>query len=107
MATQTLDQLIEKTPGTLGGKPRISGRRISVQDIVVWHEWMGRGVDEIASEFDLTLAEIYAALAHYYSHREEVDRSIAESEAFVSKMRMQSISKVAVKLNEPANSILR
>ena len=63
MGTKTLDQRIERTRGVLGGRPRISGRRISVEQIVVWHEWMGRSADEIATEYDLTLADIYAALA--------------------------------------------
>lgn len=32
---------IEITPGICGGKPRIVGHRIKVQDIVIWHERMG------------------------------------------------------------------
>ena len=32
---------IEITPGVCGGKPRIAGHRIKVQDIAVWHEIMG------------------------------------------------------------------
>ena len=44
---------IESTPDVLGGKPRIAGRRIAVQDIVVWHERMGRSADEIASDYSL------------------------------------------------------
>lgn len=44
---------IELTPGIAGGKPRIAGHRIKVQDIVVWHERLGLGADEIATEYDL------------------------------------------------------
>ena len=40
MATKTLDQHIEITPGVVGGKPRIAGRRITVRDVAVWHERM-------------------------------------------------------------------
>ena len=61
----TLDRQIEITPGVVGGKPRIAGHRISVQDIVIWHERMGLNADAIAAEYDLTLADIYAALAYY------------------------------------------
>jgi uncharacterized protein (DUF433 family) len=32
---------IVKTPCTCGGKPRIAGSRIRVQDIVIWHEHQG------------------------------------------------------------------
>jgi len=41
MTAKTLDEHIVSTPGVLGGKPRIAGHRISVQDIMVWHELMG------------------------------------------------------------------
>jgi uncharacterized protein (DUF433 family) len=65
-----------------------------VQNIAVWHEHFGRSADEIASEYDLSLEEIYAALAYYFSHREEIDRSISESEAFVAEMKAKTPSKI-------------
>ena len=94
MATKTLDQLIETTPGVSGGKPRIAGHRITVQNIAIWHERLGRGADEIAAEYDLSLTEVYAALAYYFSHREEIDRSISESEIFVEQMKSKAPSKI-------------
>jgi uncharacterized protein (DUF433 family) len=78
---------IEMTPGVVGGKPRIAGRRISVQDIVIWHERIGQSADEIAAEYDLSLSDIYAALTYYFDHRIDIDRSIEESKAFVEAMR--------------------
>lgn len=72
----TLDQHIEITPGVAGGKPRIAGHRIAVQDIVVWHERMGKSVGEISTEHDLTMADVHAALAYYFDHREEIDESL-------------------------------
>lgn len=94
MTRRTLDEHIEITPGTVGGKPRIAGRRITVQDIVVLHEKLGRPVDEIASEFDLTLADVHAALAYYFDNREEIDESIGRGEALVEQMRAAISSKV-------------
>src|SRR5918911_1655987 len=67
---------IVSTPGVLGGKPRIAGHRISVQDVAIWHERMGMSVDEIATEYNLTLGEIYAALSYYHDHREEIQTRI-------------------------------
>ncbi len=99
MAIQTLNDHIEITPGVVGGKPRIAGRRITVQNIVIWHERMGRGADEIATEYDLTLSDVYAALAYYYDHREEIDQSIREGEAFAEAMRAKTPSKVKEKLH--------
>lgn len=100
MATKTLDQHIEATPGIAGGKPRIAGHRITVQNIVIWHERIGKGVDEIAAEYDLTLADVYAALAYYYDHRSEIDRDIEESKAFVKALRESATSKLKQKLHE-------
>jgi uncharacterized protein (DUF433 family) len=94
MATKTLDQLIEVAPGICGGKPRIAGHRITVQNIAIWHERLGRSADEIAAEYDLSLTEVYAALAYYFSHREEIDRSISESEIFIEQMKSKTPSKI-------------
>lgn len=90
MMIPTLDRHIEITPDVASGKPRIAGRRITVQNIVIWHEQMGYSADEIASEHDLTLSEIYTALAYYYDHRAEIDQSIYESEQFVSLLRQKT-----------------
>lgn len=98
MATNTLDQHIEVTPGVAGGKPRIAGHRITVQNIVIWHERIGKSVDEIAAEYDVTLADVYAALARYYDHRSEIDRDIEESKAFVKSLRERAPSKLEQKL---------
>ena len=98
MATKTLDQHIEVTPGIAGGKPRIVGRRITVQNIVIWHERMGESADEIATEYDLTLADVYAALAYYFDHRAEIDRDIEESGAFVEALRQTTPSKLKHKI---------
>jgi uncharacterized protein (DUF433 family) len=94
----TLKQHIECTPGVAGGKPRIAGRRITVENIAIWHERLGMSADEIASEHGLTLADVYAALAYYFDHREEIDRSIAEGEAFADALRRSTPSKLRRKL---------
>ena len=100
MALETLDRHIKVTPDVASGKPRIAGRRITVQNIVIWHEWMGRSADEIATEYDLTLADVYTALAYYYDHRSEIDVAIEDGEAFVETLRQQIPSKVDQKLYE-------
>jgi uncharacterized protein (DUF433 family) len=104
MTPQTLDQHIEITPGIAGGKPRIAGHRITVQNIAIWHERLGRSVDEIAAEYSLTLADIHAALAYYFDHRVEIDRSIAEGEALAEALRQGTASKVRQKLREHAGN---
>jgi uncharacterized protein (DUF433 family) len=91
-------QHIELTPGIAGGKPRIVGHRITVQDVAIWHEHMGKSVDEIASEYDLTLGDVHAALAYYFDHRVEIDRTIADGAAFAEALRKRTPSKLTQKL---------
>jgi uncharacterized protein (DUF433 family) len=85
-------QHIEMTPGIAGGKPRIAGHRITVQNIVCWHERMGLSADEIATEYELALSDVYAALAYYYDHRVEVDEDIREDAALVAELRRRTAS---------------
>jgi uncharacterized protein (DUF433 family) len=98
MRTKTLDQHIEITPGVAGGKPRIAGHRITVQNIAVWHERLGKTADDIADDHDLTLSEVYAALTYYFDHREEIDKSLEEGDAFVEAIRKSAPSKLKAKL---------
>lgn len=99
MTIKTLDQHIELTPGIVGGKPRIAGRRITVENIAIWHERMGMSVDEIAAEYDLSLADIYAALAYYFDHQNEIDQAIQDDEAFAEEMRRHYPSKLKHRLS--------
>jgi uncharacterized protein (DUF433 family) len=78
---------IECTLGVRGGKPRVVRTRICVSDILIWTE-QGQSPDEIVNEFpQLTLADVHAALAYYYEHREEIDRQIREGEQFADAMK--------------------
>lgn len=99
MVTRTLDEHIVITPGIKGGRPRIAGHRITVQDIVIWHEWMGRTVDEIADDYQLGIADVYAALAYYHDHREEIDKQIKDDEEFVDALKKEIPSRLARKLD--------
>jgi uncharacterized protein (DUF433 family) len=103
MTVENLAEHIEVTPGIAGGKPRIAGHRITVQNIVIWHEHLGKSADEICAEYDVTLADVYAALAYYFDNRDEIDRSIKESETFVETMRKRNVSILEQKLTSPSS----
>lgn len=98
MPKKTLDQRIESRPGVLGGKPCIAGRRIAVEHIAIWHERQGRSADEIAGEYDLELADVYAALAYYFAHREDIDQSIRDGAEEMRRRREESSSLLEEKL---------
>jgi uncharacterized protein (DUF433 family) len=99
MALKTLDEHIEITPNVMGGKPRIAGHRISVQDVAIWHEKMGQTAEQIASDYNLSISDVYAALAYYHDHRKEIDASISEGESFVDEMERKIPSKLKKKLH--------
>jgi uncharacterized protein (DUF433 family) len=101
-ATRTLlviSEHIVSTKDTCGGAPRITGSRIRVNDIVIWHIHQGIGVDEIITKWPhLTHAGVHAALAYYYDHKDEIDREIARDEAWYEEMKTKTPSLVQEKL---------
>jgi hypothetical protein len=46
------------------------------------------------------LAEVHAALAHYYDHQAEINRDISEGNAFLKALRNSTPSKLAKRLVE-------
>lgn len=92
---------IDITPGVCGGKPRIAGHRIKVQDIVIWHEKMGMSPDEILSSYpSINLSDVYAALAYYHDNFESIRLDIEEDEKFVRELQAKTPSLVQQKLKE-------
>lgn len=101
--TTVVHASISKQPAVCGGRACIDGTRIRVQDIFVWHELLGQTADEIVSRFpQLTMGAVYAALAYYWDHREEIQSDIQADDDLVTRLRQQSVSPLAAKL-APAN----
>jgi uncharacterized protein (DUF433 family) len=83
-------QHIEIDPARCGGKPCIAGTRIRVWDIHVWHNLRGQSPEQIVGDFpQLSLADVYAALAYYLDHRVEIEQQMKEAEAFADEMRLK------------------
>ncbi len=94
-----LREHIVSTPDTCGGKPRIAGSRIQVKHVVVMHERQGMTAEQIVSEYPhLTLAGIYAALAYYHDHREEVNADIRAEREWYEEMKAKHPSRLQEKL---------
>lgn len=72
--------MIVATPGTIGGKPRIDGRRIGVHVVVIARQ-QGMGDDEIAYNWHLTPEQITEALDYYAAHAAEIDAIIERETA--------------------------
>lgn len=90
MAIITLHPMIVKTPGTCGGRPRIDGHRIRVQDVAIMYEHEGRTADEICNAFPtLNLSKVHAALAYYYDHRAEIEKEIEDERRAYDEYKRQ------------------
>jgi uncharacterized protein (DUF433 family) len=89
---------IESSADTRGGKPRIAGTRITVADVVLMHRRLGRALEEIAGTYDLSLAAVYAALAYYYDHKDDIDQSLDEEEALSEAFKQNNPSRLREKL---------
>jgi uncharacterized protein (DUF433 family) len=78
---------IETSPDRCGGKPCIAGTRIRVWDVHIWHDLEGRRPEEIVATFpQLTVADVHAALAYYFDHRQEIELQMAEADRLARTM---------------------
>ena len=81
-------QYVEIVEGAGGPKARIAGHRIRVQDVVIWHEKLRMTADEIVfHDPTITMSDVYGALAYYWDNKEEIDRKIAEDEAYYQEQK--------------------
>ena len=87
VGTKTEYVHIVRTPGVVGGEPRIAGRRIRVRDIVAARDLGGLTPEEIAASVypELTLAEVYSALAYYEDHHDEIEQATQREPQFVKR----------------------
>jgi uncharacterized protein (DUF433 family) len=79
---------VTKTPGVCGGKARVEGTRIRVNNVAYLHK-EGANDDKIREAYpDLTSSQIHAALAYYYDNREEIDGELeADAQSFAQADR--------------------
>ena len=81
-----VDRIVE-TPGTCGGRPRIAGTRIRVQDLVGYREDGGMTIEELLEQFpQLTRADVDAAQEYYLLHKSVIDRQMRDDLEFCIEM---------------------
>jgi uncharacterized protein (DUF433 family) len=93
-----LSRHIEATPDVRGGRPRLAGTRIAVADVAVMYLRLGHTLEEIAGTYDLPLSALHDAMAYYYDHRAEIDRSIEEDATFADAFQKNNPSLLKAKL---------
>lgn len=83
---------IVSDPNMCFGKPRIAGTRLTVKDVIAHHRFQGMSAEEIADDWSVSLAAVYAAFAYYYDHKNEIDKSFSDDKEFVQALRSSSRS---------------
>lgn len=81
MSKEQRKPIIGQTLGTCGGRPRIDGTRIAVQNVVEAYYGFLRDTfinNYVQEHLHLKYHEVEAALNYYDDHRDELDRAIAE-----------------------------
>lgn len=85
------------------GVPVILPRGHKVAIIAAEYVHGGVTVDWIAENYDLTLAQIHAALSYYYDHAEELEQYLRDGDALVEQAGVpfdQILEKMRQRLNE-------
>lgn len=94
---------IEISSDVRSGKPRIADTRIAVEDVAMMDLKLGYSLVEIAGKYDLSLASVYAAMAYYFDHRDEIDCRTAEEDELVEVLKRNNPSRLQEKLRQLRN----
>ncbi len=88
MSTE-IGTLLVKSPDICGGRLRIDGTRITVNQIVIFYKH-GYSPEEIADQYPhLTVAQVYTALAYYHANREEIEADIMAEKREAEKLEQE------------------
>jgi uncharacterized protein (DUF433 family) len=72
------------------GNPVIAGTGLKVAIIATTYVHHDVSIDWIAQNYDLTPAQIHAALSYYYDHAAELDRFIQEGDDLAKQIGIPS-----------------
>jgi uncharacterized protein (DUF433 family) len=79
--------LIAINPNVRNGRPYVIGTTIEVSAIAIAKIVHLQTPEEIASDYKLTLAQVYAALSYYYDHKVEIDVVLNQRRELAQKLK--------------------
>ncbi len=83
--------LIVSNPKVRSGRPIIVGTTLTVEDIAITMIYHQQDPDGIAEWYNLSLAQVHAALAYYYTHKEEIDASMRQRRQMAEEYKEKRI----------------
>jgi len=76
-------------------RPVVSGTDIKVSQVASEYEHLGMTPDDIvAAHPHLSLADVHAALAYYYDHRDAIRREWQQAESVITALRARFPSRL-------------
>ena len=69
-------EMIVSDPKIRAGRPTIAGTNICVAYVVARYNHEGLTPENIAIQYNLSLGQVHAALAHYYTHKKSIDEEM-------------------------------
>ena len=84
-----ISTLLVSSADVCGGRLRIDGTRITVNQIAVLYK-QGYNAEDIADQYPhLTMAQVYAALSHYLANQEEIEADLTAEEEEASRLEQE------------------
>ncbi len=80
---------IVSNPKIRRGRPIIAGTTLMVQDVAAHHIYKKYTPEELAYQLQISLAQVHAALAYYYDHKDEIDTQIEENDRLIREAKEQ------------------
>jgi uncharacterized protein (DUF433 family) len=93
MATIQSINLISTDPNVRGGRPVLAGTGIEVTTVAIAHIVHQQSPSEFAAHYDVSLAQVYAALAYYYAHKPELDALMEDRARLAAEFREQGFGR--------------
>ena len=78
--------LITTNPKVRNGRPCLAGTTLEVA-VIATAKIMGQEPEAIAADYELSLSQVYAALAYYYDHKQEIDATIQQRQQLALSMK--------------------
>jgi uncharacterized protein (DUF433 family) len=83
--------LITINPAVRNGYPCVIDTAITVADIAAVKIYQRMDGDDLADYFDLSLSHIYATLAYFYEHKQEIDEDIRQQQQLAAEMKEKRV----------------
>ena len=85
--------LIYSDPMVRGGRPCIIDTGLRVLDIVCHQRYAKRTAEQIAQDFRIPPEQVFAALAYYYEHKDEIDEDILDEIRALEELKAEGVGR--------------